>query len=317
MRAQGERGPHAQGALCGQALGFGPPGAAGQPLVCPQRGRACEWFGSLAGLLGPLTCDTSAASRWWAVTCLGHLLRTGAENTDVAPWTNEIGRLRERLSAVTSESLLATSTNIAKLVCKYFPRGQASGFMSSIVESLLCTRPVCAWAAERWTLTFLGDCGEQIFQEEVPKLVHLLYTCLRSTRQSARRCFVLRAVFLLAHSHPQPVLDSLLQACLPTDSDMVEVWRSLGRSVLGCQILVCLTEKLRAAGKSSHRSECCTRELGSSQAALEPRTVRSAAQALVPLHICFPARASAQGSFVPFASARGASQGAVPGWRQR
>ncbi|XP_064366666.1 maestro heat-like repeat-containing protein family member 2B, partial [Dromaius novaehollandiae] len=57
------------------------------------RGRACEWFGSLAGLLGPLTCDTSAASRWWAVTCLGHLLRTGAENTDVAPWTNEIGRL--------------------------------------------------------------------------------------------------------------------------------------------------------------------------------------------------------------------------------
>ncbi|XP_064367007.1 maestro heat-like repeat-containing protein family member 2B [Dromaius novaehollandiae] len=79
-----------------------------------RRGRACEWFGSLAGLLGPLTCDTSAASRWWAVTCLGHLLRTGAENTDVAPWTNEIGRLRERLSAVTSESLLATSTNIAK-----------------------------------------------------------------------------------------------------------------------------------------------------------------------------------------------------------
>ncbi|XP_064367014.1 maestro heat-like repeat-containing protein family member 2A [Dromaius novaehollandiae] len=80
-----------------------------------RRGRACEWFGSLAGLLGPLTCDTSAASRWWAVTCLGHLLRTGAENTDVAPWTNEIGRLRERLSAITSESLLATSTNIAKV----------------------------------------------------------------------------------------------------------------------------------------------------------------------------------------------------------
>ncbi|XP_064367132.1 protein maestro-like [Dromaius novaehollandiae] len=57
---------------------------------------------------------------------------------------------------------------------------------------------------------------------------------------------------------------------------MVEVWRSLGRSVLGCQILVCLTEKLRAAGKSSHRSECCTRELGSSQAALEPRTITHA-----------------------------------------
>ncbi|XP_067153084.1 maestro heat-like repeat-containing protein family member 2B [Apteryx mantelli] len=240
-----------------------------------QRGRSCKQFGSLAGLLGPLTCDTSAASRQWAVTCLSCLLQIGAETTDMATWTNEIGHLRERLSTITSASLLATSANIAKLVCKYFPQGQATGFMSTVVESLLCTRRMCAWAAERWTLAFLGDCGEQIFQEEVPELVRILYTCLWSSRQSTHRRFVLQAMFLLARSHPQPVLDSLLETCLPTDSDMVEVWRSLGRSALGCQLVVHLTEKLGAAGKS-HGSECCARELGSSQAALEPRTITRA-----------------------------------------
>ncbi|XP_067173016.1 maestro heat-like repeat-containing protein family member 2B [Apteryx mantelli] len=248
-----------------------------------RRDRACEQFGSLAGLLGPLTCDVSAVSRQRAATCLGHLLQIGApaETTDVVPWTNEIGHLHERLGTVTSESLLATSANIAKLVCKYFPRGQATDFVSTVVESLLCARRVCAWAAGRWTLTFLGECGEQIFQEEVPELVRILYTCLQSTRQSTRRRFVLRAMFLLVRSHQQPVLNSLLQKQLPTDSDTVEVWRSLGRSALGRQILERLAKKLRAAGKSSHGSDCCTQELGSSQAALEPRTITRALSEVV------------------------------------
>ncbi|XP_067161217.1 maestro heat-like repeat-containing protein family member 2B, partial [Apteryx mantelli] len=248
-----------------------------------RRDRTCEQFGSLAGLLGPLTCDVSAVSRQRAATCLGHLLQIGApaETTDVVPWTNEIGHLRERLGTVTSESLLATSANIAKLVCKYFPRGQATDFVSTVVESLLCARRVCAWAAGRWTLTFLGECGEQIFQEEVPELVRILYTCLQSTRQSTRRRFVLRAMFLLVRSHQQPVLNSLLQKQLPTDSDTVEVWRSLGRSALGRQILERLAKKLRAAGKSSHGSDCCTQELGSSQAALEPRTITRALSEVV------------------------------------
>lgn len=122
-----------------------------------------------------------------------------------------------------------------QLVCKYFPPAQATDFMSTIVESLLCTRPV--W---RWTLTFLGECGEHIFQEEarqaffpfafgcslllavgpkegqgkgtlshsfspssfqVPEIVTILYTCVRSTQQSTSRCFVLQAMFLLARSH--------------------------------------------------------------------------------------------------------------------
>ncbi|XP_068812449.1 maestro heat-like repeat-containing protein family member 2B [Struthio camelus] len=249
-----------------------------------RRGHACEQFGSLAGLLGPLTCDVSAVSRQRAATCLGRLLQIGAKTTDEAAWSNEIRRLCQRLNAVTSESLLTTSTNIAKLVCKSCPAAQATDFTSAIVESLLCARPMGVWAAGRWMLTFLGERGEQIFQEEVPQMVTILSSCLRSTRQSTPRGFALRAMFLLARSHQQPVLDSLLQKRLPMDSDMVELWRSLGRSTLGCHILVCLTKKLRAAGKSSHQRDCCTQELGSSQAALEPRTItRALSEVLVVL----------------------------------
>ncbi|XP_068811938.1 maestro heat-like repeat-containing protein family member 2B isoform X2 [Struthio camelus] len=131
-----------------------------------RRGHACEQFGSLVGLLGPLTCDASATSRWWAATCLGRLLQIGApaKTTDVAPWPNEIRCLRERLNTISSESLLVTSANTAKLVCKYFPPAQATDFTSTILESLLCGRPVCAWAAGQWMLTFLGECREQISQ---------------------------------------------------------------------------------------------------------------------------------------------------------
>ncbi|XP_068792625.1 maestro heat-like repeat-containing protein family member 2B [Struthio camelus] len=246
-----------------------------------RRGHACEQFGSLAGLLGPLTCDASAVSRRRAATCLGRLLQIGAKTTDEAAWSSEIGCLHERLNAVTSESLLTTSTNIAKLVCQSCPAAQATDFTSAIVESLLCARPMGVWAAGRWMLTFLGERGEHIFQEEVPQMVTILSSCLRSTRQSTPRGLVLRALFLLARSHQQPVLDSLLQKRLPMDSDMVELWRSLARSTLGCHILVHLTKQLRAAGKSSHSRDCCTQELGSSQAALEPRTMTRALSEVV------------------------------------
>jgi len=44
-----------------------------------QRGDACEHFGSLVGLLAPLTCDPMPASRQLAATCLSSLLRIQGE----------------------------------------------------------------------------------------------------------------------------------------------------------------------------------------------------------------------------------------------
>ena len=50
-----------------------------------QRGDACEHFGSLVGLLAPLTCDPMPASRQLAVTCLSSLLRIQGEWSRRAP----------------------------------------------------------------------------------------------------------------------------------------------------------------------------------------------------------------------------------------
>ena len=48
-------------------------------LLPLQRGDACENFGSLVGLLAPLTCDPMPTSRQLAATCLSSLLRIQGE----------------------------------------------------------------------------------------------------------------------------------------------------------------------------------------------------------------------------------------------
>ena len=50
-----------------------------------QRADACEHFGSLVGLLAPLTCDPMPASRQLAATCLSSLLRIQGESSRCAP----------------------------------------------------------------------------------------------------------------------------------------------------------------------------------------------------------------------------------------
>ncbi|KAM8807406.1 maestro heat-like repeat-containing protein family member 2B [Eudromia elegans] len=241
-----------------------------------QRGRPCEQLGSLAGLLGPLTSDTCSASRQRAASCLGRLLPTGAHTMDMAAERSEMGWLQERLGTTASKPLVVTSNSTAELVCKVIPQGQAADFMSSIVERLLRAGPEGVWAAGRWMLTFVGPCAEHVLQEEVPQLVHVLCSCLQSTQCGPRRRLVLQALCLLARCHQPAVLESLLQERLPTDSNMREVWRSLGRSALGSEILMHLAEKLRRAGKSSREGESCLEEVGSSQAAAEPRTISHA-----------------------------------------
>lgn len=76
--------------------------------------------------------------------------------------------------------------------------------------------------------------------------------------------------------------------CLFPCSDTVELWRSLGRSIFGIQVLRCLVEKLNRAG--NHRLGC---KRHNRQTALETLTVRSAADPFLQLCICFLTHTSA------------------------
>ena len=86
-------------------------------------------------------------------------------------------------------------------------------------------------------------------------------------------------------------------------SDTVELWRSLGKSIFGIQILRCLVEKLNRAGNNRLGTDSSACERHNRQTALETLTVRSTADTFLQLCICFPNHTSARGSRVPFAGA--------------
>ncbi|KAM9585639.1 maestro heat-like repeat-containing protein family member 2B [Morphnus guianensis] len=244
------------------------------------RGCACKQFGFLVGLLGPLTTESLAASRRWAGVCLGHLLQMQAKTRNVAPEAGDIACLRKGLDATDDVPLLETSYEIAKTVCKYFPPAQAADFMSTITESLKCTRDERARAAEVWMTTFLEECGQLIYQE-VPEVLHVLYSRLQTMQENTHRPLLLLAVYVLACFHHDPVVDSLLQKRLPLDRDAMELWSILGRSSLGVQVLKYLTQKLEAAGENSPEPHSAAHELDHSQAALESLTLPRAISEVV------------------------------------
>ncbi|XP_075581329.1 maestro heat-like repeat-containing protein family member 2B [Pelecanus crispus] len=261
------------------------------------RGRPCKQFGSLVGLLGTLTNDCLAASRKKAWVCLSYLLRMQAKTMKVVPQADEIRCLCEALNSPDTETLVETCTKLAKAVCKCIPPAQATDFLTAILDRLLHATPARARAVWKWVFIFLVECRKEILQEEgikkalspsfsssfiqVPKILNTLYTYMQ---QSTHRPFLLHMVFLLARFHHEAVISSLLQKGLPMDrydSDMVELWRSLGRSILGIQILRCLVEKLNRAGNNhlgTHSSAC---ERHSHQTALETLSITCAISEVV------------------------------------
>ncbi|XP_031466346.1 maestro heat-like repeat-containing protein family member 2B, partial [Phasianus colchicus] len=79
-----------------------------------QRGDICEHFGSLVGLLAPLTCDPMPTSRQLAVTCLSSLLRIQAKAANRDIETGDIRNLYEGLHACSTICQLQTSSKMAR-----------------------------------------------------------------------------------------------------------------------------------------------------------------------------------------------------------
>ncbi|XP_040977778.1 maestro heat-like repeat-containing protein family member 2B [Aquila chrysaetos chrysaetos] len=240
------------------------------------RGCPCKQLGSLVGLLGSLTGDCLATCRQRAWVCLGYLLQMHAKSMKV-PQAGEIRCLCEELNSPDTETLVKTRTKITKAVCRCIPAAQAVDFLTAILDSLLHVMPPHARVVWKWVFIFLGECRKEIVQE-VPKILNTLYTCMQ---QSTHRPFLLRAVFLLTHFHQEPVTSSLLQKSLLMDSDTVELWRSLGRSILGIRILRCLVQKLNRAGNHRLGTDSSTCGRHNRQTAVETLTITRAISEVV------------------------------------
>ncbi|XP_021239029.1 maestro heat-like repeat-containing protein family member 2B [Numida meleagris] len=182
---------------------------------------ACKHFGSLVGLLAPLTCDPMPTSRQLAVTCLSSLLRIQAKATNALIKTGDIGSLREGLNAGSTISQLQTSSKIARICCSSFPLERSMDFMTAIRETLREGKGMRARAAGKWMITFLQMHGKDIHWE-VPSILHILRSCMRSMQQTMLLPILCQAAVILTRCHAELALDNNFWLLEPTDSD---TWR--------------------------------------------------------------------------------------------
>ncbi|XP_052662542.1 maestro heat-like repeat-containing protein family member 2B [Harpia harpyja] len=116
---------------------------------------------------------------------------------------------------------------------------------------------------------------------QVPEVLRVLCSRMQTMQEDTHRPLLLQAAYLLARFHHEPVVDSLLQKRLPMDGDATELWRILGRSSLGVQVLKYLKQKLEAAGENSPGPHSSAHKLDHSQAALESLTLPRAVSEVV------------------------------------
>ncbi|XP_040513257.1 maestro heat-like repeat-containing protein family member 2B [Gallus gallus] len=128
--------------------------------ACEERGRGdtCKHFGSLVGLLAPLTCDPMPTSRQLAVTCLSSLLRIQAKATNRVMQTGDIGSLCVGLNDCSTVRQLQTSSKIARIVYRNFPLEDTVDFMMAIKDTFRKAKGMRVRAAGRWMITLLQMC---------------------------------------------------------------------------------------------------------------------------------------------------------------
>ncbi|XP_010725020.2 maestro heat-like repeat-containing protein family member 2B [Meleagris gallopavo] len=188
-----------------------------------QRGDACEHFGSLVGLLAPLTCDPMPASRQLAVTCLGSLLRIQAKAASRVIEMGDIRSLCEGLRACSVVSQLQISSKMARIVCRNFPLERTVDFMLAIKETIQKATGVRVRAAGKWMTTFLQMYGKDICWN-VPPILYILRSCTSSPQQSTFVPFLCQAVAILTRCHKEFMIENFSRLLGPTDS---ETWRRI------------------------------------------------------------------------------------------
>eukprot|EP00076_Gallus_gallus_P036662 XP_025002200.1 maestro heat-like repeat-containing protein family member 2B [Gallus gallus] len=187
------------------------------------RGDACKHFGSLVGLLAPLTCDPMPTSRQLAVTCLSSLLRIQAKVTNTAIETGDIRSMCERLNDCSTACQLQTSSKIARIVCRNFPLEHTTDFVMAIKDTFQKAKGTRVRAAGKWLITFLQMYGKDINRDEL-LILYTLRSCTFFPQQSAFMPFVFQAVVILTRCHAEDTIDNFSRLPRPTES---ETWKRI------------------------------------------------------------------------------------------
>ncbi|XP_026503687.2 maestro heat-like repeat-containing protein family member 2B [Terrapene carolina triunguis] len=238
-------------------------------------------FGSLIGLIAPYSCDSLATSRQWAVDCISCLLCIQGQSMNLGSAAEEeLKCLREALTAPDPEALFQASSKMARVVSEYFPAEQATDFIKATLGGMLSASPTCATAAGLWMKIILKECGDAML-DKVPDILVIIYSHMSTIQEGSLRQFLVEAVSILAHRDLETVISSLLGEHLPMDSDITELWRSLGGDpLLATQVLKILINKIKTPTRQEGRITSET-EIDRDLAAAEPLSATCAISEVV------------------------------------
>ncbi|XP_065435508.1 maestro heat-like repeat-containing protein family member 2B, partial [Chrysemys picta bellii] len=226
-------------------------------------------FGSLIGLIAPYSCDSLATSRQWVVDCISCLLCIQGQSMNLGSAAEELRCLREALTAPDPEALFQASSKMARVVSEYFPSEQATDFIKATLGGMLSASPTCATAAGLWMKIILKECGDAML-DKVPDILVIIYSHMPTIQEGSLKQFLVEAVSILAHRDLETVISSLLGEPLPIDSDITELWRSLGGDpLLATQVLKILIDKIKTPTRQEGRITSET-EIDRDWAAAEP-----------------------------------------------
>ncbi|XP_029769893.1 maestro heat-like repeat-containing protein family member 2B, partial [Terrapene carolina triunguis] len=237
-------------------------------------------FGSLIGLIAPYSCDSLATSRQWVVDCISCLLCIQGQSMNLGSAAEELRCLREALTAPDPEALFQASSKMARVVSEYFPSEQATDFIKATLGGMLSASPTCATAAGLWMKIILKECGDAML-DKVPDILVIIYSHMPTIQEGSLRQFLVEAVSILAHHDLETVISSLLGEPLPMNSDITELWRSLGGDpLLATQVLKILIDKIKTPTRQEGRITSET-EIDRDLAAAEPLSATCAISEVV------------------------------------
>ncbi|XP_026518652.2 maestro heat-like repeat-containing protein family member 2B, partial [Terrapene carolina triunguis] len=115
----------------------------------------------------------------------------------------------------------------------------------------------------------------------VPDILVIIYSHMPTIQEGSLRQFLVEAVSILAHRDLETVISSLLGEHLPMDSDITELWRSLGGDpLLATQVLKILIDKIKTPTRQKGRITSET-EIDRDLAAAEPLSATCAISEVV------------------------------------
>ncbi|TFJ99267.1 Maestro heat-like repeat-containing protein family member 2A [Platysternon megacephalum] len=215
-------------------------------------------FSTLAGTLGPYTCDSLGSIRQGAGDAIGCLLDIQVAKQ---PWTlrgrDKVWALRrvcQELQSADPEEVWDASIKLAKIVSRALPKTEILPFAQTLLESLGAVSQACDQACVLWFHTLLTDHASDL-KDTLQAILSITSTYLRCMEDPEPRGLLAQAVSLLAQHHQEAVVTYLLQRPLPLDKDSKELWAALAAEDFFQDILKDLLDRIPSGPAAEQGAE--------------------------------------------------------------